>query len=149
MNDGPTPAGRADTPPEDELAGSIAETMHDLREVAGKLAAEPDDSARVLDRLGEELAQAAQMTRALPRRPAPMAGHEAQLLAALRTAHAQSEDVGETIARSLARLAAELGGSFEVLKNRPGGWEAGHVAGLLAGTVGPDDENLPMFGPLA
>jgi hypothetical protein len=33
-----------------------------------------------------------------------------------------------------------------VLKNRPGSWEAALVADLLSGTVGPGDEQLPMYG---
>ena len=59
---------------------------------------------------------------------------------------AAGEDIGEFAARALARLAAELGGSFEVIKARPGSWEAALIAELLRGTVGPDDENLPVFG---
>ncbi len=103
-------------------------------------------SAVILDRLAEELSEAAAMLRALPGRPADMRGHDYQLLATLRTAHAAHEDVGETIARALARLAAELGGSAAVIANRPGSWEAGLAADLLSGTVGPDDEGLPVFG---
>jgi hypothetical protein len=105
-------------------------------------------NAVIPDRLAEELAEAAAMLRALPGRPAPMSGHDYQLLAALRTAHAAGEDIGETLARGLARLAAELGGSFEVIKARPGSWEAALVAELLRGTVGPDDEELPAYGGL-
>ncbi len=86
------------------------------------------------------------MLRSLPGRPAAWPGHDFQLLAALRTARAADEDIGEFAARALARLAAELGGSFEVIKARPGSWEAALIAELLRGTVGPDDENLPVFG---
>jgi hypothetical protein len=39
------------------------------------------------------------MLRALPARPTPMSGHDYQILAGLRTAHAAHEDVGETVAR--------------------------------------------------
>jgi hypothetical protein len=117
----------------------------DAAELARRLPGD-DASARVLDKLSEELAEAAQAHRALPGRPAAMSGHDYQLLAALRTTHAAGEDVAETIARALARLAAELGGMWQVLANRPGSWEASHVAELLRGTVGPDDENLPVFG---
>jgi hypothetical protein len=60
--------------------------------------------------------------------------------------HAAGEDLGETIARALARLAVEVGGSFEVIKARPGSWEAPLVAEMLRGTVGPDDENLAAHG---
>jgi hypothetical protein len=104
-------------------------------------------NAVILDRLAEELAEGAAMLRALPGRPAPMSGHDFALLAALRTSHAAGEDVAETIARALARLAAGLGGSRQVLRNRPGSWEASAVRQLLAGTVGEDDSHLPAYGP--
>ena len=68
-----------------------------------------------------------------------MSGHDYALLAALRTAHAAHEDVGETIARALARLALELGGTHEVIANRDGSWEASVIAQLLHGTAGDDD----------
>src|SRR5260370_16847927 len=90
--------------------------------------------------------EAGQADRALPRRPAEMSGADYQLLGALRTAHAAGEDVAETVARALARLAAELGGSFEVLKARPGSWEAALIAQLLRGMVGPDHHGLPIYG---
>jgi hypothetical protein len=67
-------------------------------------------------------------------------------LAALRSAHAAGEDIGEFLAQALARLAAELGSSAALLENRPGSWEASFVAALLSGTVGPDDEHLDAFG---
>lgn len=86
------------------------------------------------------------MLRALPGRPAAMSGHDHALLAALRTAHAAGEDIGETMARAVARLAAELSASAAVTANRPGSWEAALIADLLRGTVGPDDENLDMYG---
>jgi hypothetical protein len=66
-------------------------------------------------------------------------------LSAFRDAHAAGRDVGEFIAVALARLAAELGGSEEVLANRPGSWEAAHVAELLSGTVGSYDEHLAGY----
>jgi hypothetical protein len=130
-------------------AATLRETAWSVSVDAAELARRlPDDdaSARVLDKLSEELAEAAQAHRALPGRPVPMPGHDYQLLGALRTARAAGEDVGETVARALARLAAELGGTAEVIANRPGSWEASAVAQLLHGTVGPDDENLPRFG---
>jgi hypothetical protein len=131
--------------PEATLRETVWSVSVDAGELVGRLPGD-DASARVLDKLSEELAEAAQAHRALPARPAAMSGRDYQALAAFRTAHAAGEDIGETIARALARLAAELGGSFEVLKNRPGSWEAGLVAELLSGTIGPDDENLPMHG---
>jgi hypothetical protein len=147
VNDPCSPATPA-PPPGPEV--TVRETAHavlaDLAELdLPGTGSQRHGSAVVLDRLAEELAEAAAMLRALPGRPAAMSGHDYQLLAALRTAHAAGEDVGVTIARALARLAADLGGSFEVLKNRSGSWEAAHVADLLRCTVGPDDEHLSMW----
>jgi hypothetical protein len=130
---------------------TVRETAHavlaDLAELdlPGGSDSQRQGSAVVLDRLAEELTEAATMLRALPRRPAAMSGHDYQLLAALRTAHAAGEDVGETIARALARLAAEAGGTHEVIKARPGSWEAALIAELLRGTVGEHDEHLSMW----
>jgi hypothetical protein len=127
------------------LIASIQSVITDLADLVTQ--PEPGEAqARIADRLAEELAEASAMIRAIPSRPASMTGHDRQMLAALRTAHAVGEDVGETIARALARLATELGGSRQVLANRLGSWEASAVRELMRGTVGPDDENLPMFG---
>lgn len=124
----------------------IATIQSVITDLADLLTSPGDDaSARVLDRLSEEVAEAAAMLRALPARPAGMSGHDYQALAALRTAHAAGEDIGETIARALARLAAGLGGSAAALANRPGSGEAALVADLLSGTVGPDDEHLSRW----
>jgi hypothetical protein len=128
------------------LVASIQSVITDLADLLAVLPGDVSRNAEITDRLSEEVAEASAMIRALPGRPASMTGHDCQMLAALRTAHASGEDVGETIARALARLAAELGGSFEVLKARPGSWEVALIAELLRGTVGPDDENLPMYG---
>jgi hypothetical protein len=143
------PSHPAAAPPADPAA-TLRETVWSVSVDAGEIARRlpgDDSNARVLDKLSEELAEAAQAHRALPGRPAPMSGHDYVLLMALRTAHAAGEDVGETIARALARLAAELGGMWQVLANRPRSWEARLVADLLQGTVGPGDENLPPYGP--
>ena len=67
------------------------------------------------------------------------------MLAALAAAHAGGQDVGEFVARNLARLAAVLGSSAAVTSNRAGSWEAEAVARLLASTVGPDDEDLERY----
>ncbi len=135
-----TPAG----PPEVTLIETVRAALADLADLAGQLPGDPDH-ARVLDRLAEELAEAAAMLRALPGRAAPMTGHSHAALAAFRTAVASGEDIGEFIARTLARLAADLGGTVAVIANRPGSWEAALVADLLSGTVGPDDEGLEMY----
>jgi hypothetical protein len=149
-NNPSTPTTHTTPDQEATMAESVRSVLTDLSELdlAGT-GTQRYGTAVTLDRLAEELAEAAAMLRALPARPAALAGYDYQLLAALQTAHAAGEDIGETIARALARLAADLGGSFEVLKNRPGSSEAAHVAQLLRGTVGPDDEHLPLFGGLA
>lgn len=137
------------TQPGDDLAGSVAETLHDLRELAAVLPGDTEHhragNAIMADRLAEELADVAAALRALPGRPLTMPGHERLLLASLRRSHDLGEEVSSVLAVALARLAAELGSSAAVLANRPGSWEAGHVARLLAGTVGEDDEQLPAF----
>ncbi len=129
---------------------TLTETAHaaavDVTELAAAVPGDGHRTAEVANRLSEELAEVAAMIRALPGRPREMSGHDHQLLAALRTARAAGEDVAETIARALARLAAELGSSFAVLANRPGSWEASHIRGLLAGTLGEGDEDLPVQG---
>jgi hypothetical protein len=140
MNDRPTPEVTVT-----ESARAAATDLADLAKILPG-GTEPYAAARVADRLAEEVAELAAMIRALPGSPAEMTGHDRALLAALRTAHAAGEDIAETIARALARLAAELGGTYQVLANRPGSWEAAHVAELMRGTVGPGDENLPLYG---
>lgn len=54
-------------------------------------------------------------------------------------------DVAEFLAHALCQVAAEQGGIEEVLRNRSGSWEAGHVRNLMEGTVGPDGEGLAMY----
>jgi hypothetical protein len=116
--------------PEATLRETVWSVSVDAAELARRL---PDDdaSARVLDKLSEELAEAAQAHRALPGRPVPMPGHDYQLLGALRSARAAGEDVGEAIARALARLAAETGGTVAEL--------------LRTAQAAGDDENLPAL----
>ncbi|MFJ4777402.1 hypothetical protein [Streptomyces sp. NPDC088762] len=54
----------------------------------------------------------------------------------------EGRDVAEFLAHALAHVAAAEGGVEEVLRNRPGSWEATHIRGLLHGTVGHDGEAL-------
>jgi hypothetical protein len=142
MNDRPTPEITV-------LETAIAAST-DLAELATALAlpGDPAASARVADKISEEVAELAFMIRSLPGRPPrqEMTGYDYQLLSGLATAHQAGEDVAETIARALAHLASELGGSERVLANRPGSWEASHIRGLLAGTLGDDDSGLPLYG---
>jgi hypothetical protein len=63
-------------------------------------------------------------------------------VSAVLEAHHCGQDVGEFTARVLAAAAAEVGGSEELLSNRPGSWEADLVRRLLRATVGESDEHL-------
>jgi ABC-type transporter Mla subunit MlaD len=146
MSDHPGTPSATPSPAETTLRETASAAAADLAELAARLPGDTRRSARVADRLAEELSELSAMLRALPGRPAEMPGHDHQLLAALRTAHAAHEDVAEFIARGLARLAAELGSSSAVIANRPGSREAAAIERLLDGTVGPLDENLPMYG---
>ena len=127
-------------PPEVTIRESAKAAAADLADLAGELPGDPAASARIADRIAEEAAEVGLMLRCLPGRPVPMSGRDAAALAALRSAHAEHEDIGEFIARALARLAWELGGSWYVLENRPGSWEADYVRQLLQGTCGDGDD---------
>jgi hypothetical protein len=132
-------------PPEVTLTETARAALADLADLARQLPGDTSRNAPVADRLAEELAETGAMLRALPGRPAAMSGHHYAALAAFRTAVASGEDIGEFIAHTLARLAADFGGTVAVIANRPGSWEASLVAELLSGTVGPGDENLDMY----
>jgi hypothetical protein len=54
-------------------------------------------------------------------------------------------DGAELVTHLLATVAANLGSSEAVTRSRPGSWEASGVHGLLASTVGSDDEYLLSF----
>jgi hypothetical protein len=144
MPDAPT-SPAASVPPDVTIRESAAATLADFTDLTGELPGDTARSALAADRISEEVSELAAMLRALPARPAAMSGHDHQMLAALRSAHRGGFDVGETVARALARLAAELGSSDAVLRNRPGSWEASHIAALLAGEVGADDQYLDMY----
>jgi hypothetical protein len=132
-------------PPEVTISESGAATLADLAEVTKRLPGDPAASALIYDRLSEELAELAAMCRALPGRPVEMAGRDFQMLGAIRSEHRAGGDVAALIARSVARLAHELGGSAAVLANRPGSWESTHLRALLAGEIGTDDQYLHMY----
>lgn len=140
MHDRPIPVNNPEATLRETARAAAADAADLARDLPGDAAA----SARVADRLSEELAETGAMLRALPGRPVRASGRDWQILGALRTAHAEREDVAEFVARALARLAWELGGTGLVLANRPGSWEAAHVADLLSGTVG-DGEYLDAY----
>jgi hypothetical protein len=68
-----------------------------------------------------------------------------QAAAVIAAALADGVDVAEFVANALCRVAAAEGGIEEVLRNRPGSWEAGHVRNLMEGTVGPNGEDLHSY----
>jgi hypothetical protein len=104
----PPPVAVPLDPPEVTLSESVSSTAADLSDLAGKLPGhDPASLARQLDRLAEELAEAAAMARALPGRPDPMSGHGYAALAAFRSAIGSGEDISEFAAATLARLDAE------------------------------------------
>jgi hypothetical protein len=146
MEDRPTTSTTSPAPPEATLTESASAALADLTELAPRLPGDASLNASILDRLAEELAEAGAMLRALPGRPAAMTGHAYAALAAFRSSIDAGEDIGEFIATTLARLAAEVGGTAAVIANRLGSGEAGIVADLLSGTAGPYDEGLPAFG---
>lgn len=65
--------------------------------------------------------------------------------AAITEALEDGVDVAEFLANALCTVAAKEGGIEEVLRNRSGSWEAGHLRNLMEGTVGPNGEGLDMY----
>lgn len=142
----PAPVQEPGESAETTLIESARAVRADLGELAASLPGDIPRNALVAARLSEELAEVAEMLRSLPARPRQMSGHAYAALSAFRTAIVAGEDIGEFTAVTLARLAAELGGTAAVVANRPGSWEAGTVSEMLSGLVGPYDERLPEFG---
>ena len=68
-----------------------------------------------------------------------------QAVEAITAALNQGQDVGDFLADALCHVAAAEGGVYEVLRNRPGSWEAAHVERLMTGTVGEDGEGLDRY----
>ena len=72
--------------PADDLVESVRSAVIDLGEVLQRLPAAPAEAervAKIMDRLGEECAEAAAMLRALPNRPADRPGYSSAGLAAI------------------------------------------------------------------
>jgi hypothetical protein len=65
--------------------------------------------------------------------------------AAITEALDDGHDVAEFLAHVLCTVAAAEGGIEEVLRNRSGSWEAGHLRSLMEGTAGPDGEGLAQY----
>jgi hypothetical protein len=68
-----------------------------------------------------------------------------QAVEAITAALREGNDVAEFLAHALCYVAAAEGGTEEVLRNRPGSWEADHVRRLMAGTVGETGEHLDHY----
>ncbi|GAA4522517.1 hypothetical protein GCM10023191_101870 [Actinoallomurus oryzae] len=80
-------------------------------------------------------------------RPAnPREDYAREVVAALRRVVNTEEDFPGWLAGVLATVASCYeNGSHVLTAGRPGSWEAGHIARLLAGTVGEDDEMLDHY----
>jgi hypothetical protein len=123
-----------------DLQGTLEHALSDLAEVRYRLpgvtAAEAGRVARVLDRLSEEMAEAAAMTRALPASPPGQAGHTFAAAAALRTAAAAEPDFAAWLTAVLRPLAREPGATLT--PSPPGSWNAWLLRQLIQGSpAGP------------
>ena len=66
-------------------------------------------------------------------------------LGALTRAVITEHDFPGWLAGVLARVAAARGSSYALIAGRPGSWEASLVNQLICGTVGWDDQDLPLY----
>ncbi len=128
---------------------TVSAALTDLIELAQSLPVPADQSeqtAKILDRLGEELAEAAAMVRALPGQPREAAGYTFAAASAVATAAASEHDFGGWLAVILCQAAARLGSSAALVMGRSGSWEAKAVLTLVKGTAGyGEDEDLSRF----
>ena len=122
-----TPAG--------DLHGTIQGAIADLAEMArwlpGMTARDARRAAVILDRLAEELAEAAAMTRALPARPPGQAGHTVAAAAALATAARREPDFARWLTTVLRGTAREP--DTALTARPPDSWDAWLVRQLVAG----------------
>jgi hypothetical protein len=123
--------------PADELRGTVQQALADLSEVAqwlpGGTIGEAGLAAVILDRLAEEMAEAAAMVRALPAEPAPQAGHTFAAAAALATAVQQEPDFASWLTTLLRTLARQPGTALTA--NQPGSWDAWLLRQLVRGPL--------------
>jgi hypothetical protein len=94
--------------------------------------------AAIFERLSEESAQAAAMTRALPDRPAKRPGHPFPAVVAVITAAEIEHDFGGWLAGVLRRAAAYVSSAEHPVMSRPGPWEAGQVTVLATAIRGAE-----------
>jgi len=126
------------SPPAADLRGSLQDTLSDPVEVMqwapGLTLADTERAARILERLAEECAEAAAMTRALPGRPPGAPGHSFAAIAAVSTAATAEHDFGGWLSVVLAHAAVRSGGSGALVRGRPDSRESGLVLALASGS---------------
>jgi hypothetical protein len=109
-----------------DLQDTLQQSLNDLVEVKQWLAVvnvhEAEGAALILDRLSEEMAEAAAMTRALPGRPPDEAGHTFATTAALTTAVRIEPDFARWLASVLASIARRPGSMLTT--SPPMNWNA-------------------------
>ncbi len=125
---------RPGTPARD-LQDTLQQSLNDLVEVKQWLAVvdvhEAEGAALILDRLSEEMAEAAAMTRALPGRPPDEAGHTFATAAALTTAVRIEPDFACWLASVLAGVARQPGAMLT--SSPPRSWNAWLLRQLIEG----------------
>jgi hypothetical protein len=121
--------------PAADLQGTLQQALSDLVEVKqwlpGMTVQEAERAAGTLDRLAEEMAEAAAMTRALPGRPADQAGHTFPAAVALRTAARAEPDFATWLSAVLRPVAREPGATLT--PTAPGSWNAWLLRQLIQG----------------
>jgi hypothetical protein len=122
-----TPAG--------DLRGTLQQALSDLAEVRQWLPGVTDEEAEraagILDRLSEETAEAAAMTRALPGRPPDQAGHTFAATAAILTAAQYEPDFPAWLTAVLRSTARERG--TPLIASPPGSRAAWLLLQLIQG----------------
>jgi hypothetical protein len=136
--------------PADDLPGTVQQAIADLAEVAqwlpGVTHDEVDRAAAALDRLAEEIAEAAAMVRALPAEPAPQAGHTFAAAGALATAVRHESDFASWLASVLRTLAREPGTALTT--SQPGSWDAWLLRQLIKGPLTATGPTRPRLAGL-
>ncbi|HUZ24514.1 MAG TPA: hypothetical protein VMV07_12210 [Streptosporangiaceae bacterium] len=121
--------------PAHDLQGTLQQSLNDLVEVKqwlpGVNVHEAERAADILDRLSEEMAEAAAMTRALPGRPPDQTGHTFAAAAAFTTAVRIEPDFARWLAAVLADVARQPGTMLTA--SPPGSWNAWLLRQLIEG----------------
>ncbi|MGI8446686.1 MAG: hypothetical protein ACR2MP_05775 [Streptosporangiaceae bacterium] len=138
--------------PADDLRGTVRQALADLSEVTQWLpdvtAGEADRAAATLDRLAEEMAEAAAMVRALPGEPVPQAGHTFAAAGALATAVRHEPDFASWLATVLRTLAREP--DTALTASQPGSRDAWLLRQLIKGPLTAASPTRPrLAGPPA